>query len=104
MCLDECGVERRPLGMTDLGLLPVSLLLYFLLAQSVFVSENYHYQHFCEKNGYMTEGECREMCWRMGGNSWREMEGRLKLGTFFMTSMWQRLLLPPFMRTRWLNY
>jgi len=33
----------------------------------------------------------------VGGNSWREMEGRLKHGTFFMTSMWQRLSLPSFM-------
>jgi hypothetical protein len=75
--------KEDPWEWQTLRLLPVSLLLYFLPAQSVFVSENYHYKHFCEKNGYMTGGEC----WKCAegrvvtAGGW-EMEGRLKHGTF----------------------
>jgi hypothetical protein len=67
LCFDQrCCVSRRGCcGKKTLGNDRAwGLLLYFLPAQSVFVSENYHCQHFWEMNGYMTGGECRQMCWR----------------------------------------
>ena len=83
-------------GWQTLRLLPVKLTYLFSASPKCFCEWKLSLPTFLWKEWLYDWRGMLEVCWRVGGNSWREMQGRLKHGTL--------LSLPPFMWTRWLNY
>ena len=73
MNLDEDVVERRPLGMIDLEASPFQRTSLFSASPKCFFEWKLLLPTFQWKEWPCDWWGMMEVCWRVGGNSWREM-------------------------------